>query len=1023
LSTPLLEAKSTTKAFAGMQALKRHRREISVAVAILVLAGVLAIVTPGYFARENLSDLFLANLPVLIIALGMTLVILTGQIDISVGSVFAICGVAAGMLAKAGLPTPLVGLAACLIGTGLGAINGALVAYVRIPSIVVTLATMVALRDALRWQTQGAWVQDLPRSFQWFGLSQSAYPVVAFSAAALLVALLAWGLRHLTAGRAVYATGSNEEGARLAGIRTARVTFGVFALMGALTGFAAMLNSVRFNQIPSNTGLGLEMKVIASVVVGGAAITGGTGSILGTVLGVILLGAIGPALTFLGVSAYWERALQGGIILTAVVIDAIRARSEKHVITPSRAPVTGGGRLLPNVEWVLLLALLAEVALFSGIAENFFTWGNFFEVIRFSVELGLLALALTPVIITGGIDLSVGSMMGLAAVVFGAAWRDWGLPLPAAAAVALLLGCVGGALNALLISRLKLPPLIVTLGSFSMFRGIAEGITHGAVNYTDFPKSFLFLGQGYLWGGIPAQLPIFLLVFAGYAFLLHRSIIGRALYAIGFTAEGARFAGIPVAKRTGLVYLLSGLVASVAAIIYVAHLGQAKSDAGTGYELDAITAVVLGGTSVFGGRGTLWGTLFGLFSLSVLQNGLHLAALPSELTGVLTGTLLLFTIGLDRRHALGERARPPAGELDEEISHVKNSQVVALCGAVLAGSLIVAGTVIWQGRSLERQVRSLQPAAETTRVRPAANGHKAVIAVMPKAKGDPYFVSVRTGAEEAARELGVELIWDGPTGLDAAKQNELVENWITRQVDVIAVAVENKAGISTVLRKARERGIHVLTWDADAEPDARDFFVNQATPEGIANALTDEAARLLGGQGEFAIITGALSAANQNEWIAFIKKRVAEKYPGLRLATIRPSDDDRDKAFAETQTLLKVYPQVKLMMDISAPAVPGSAEAVRQAGRKDVYVIGLSLPNICRPYVHDGVVQTVILWNTGDLGYLTVYAGSLLQQNQIRSGATAIQAGRLGALQVRGSEIILGTPLIINKANIDQLNF
>src|SRR5919109_2505602 len=155
--------------------------------------------------------------------------------------------------------------------------------------------------------------------------------------------------------------------------------------------------------------------------------------------------------------------------------------------------------------------------------------------------------------------------------------------------------------------------------------------------------------------------------------------------------------------------------------------------------------------------------------------------------------------------------------------------------------------------------------------------------MMPKAKGDPYFVSCRIGAEDAARELGVELIWDGPTGLDAAKQNELVENWITRRVDAIAVAVENKAGISTVLRKAHERGIHVLTWDADAEPDARDFFVNQATPEGIANTLTDEAAKLLKGTGEFAIITGALSAANQNEWIAFIKKRLSN-HPGLELA-------------------------------------------------------------------------------------------------------------------------------------------
>jgi ABC-type sugar transport system substrate-binding protein len=250
-----------------------------------------------------------------------------------------------------------------------------------------------------------------------------------------------------------------------------------------------------------------------------------------------------------------------------------------------------------------------------------------------------------------------------------------------------------------------------------------------------------------------------------------------------------------------------------------------------------------------------------------------------------------------------------------------------------------------------------------------------------------------------------------------------VESWITRGVDAIAVAVENQAGISTVLRKARARGIHVLTWDADAEPDAREYFLNQATPEGIGNALTDEAARLLNGKGEFAIITGALSAANQNQWIAFIKKRVEEKHPGLTLATIRPSDDDRDKAFSETQTILKVHPTVKLIMAISAPAVPGAGEAIRQSGRKDVDVIGLSLPGISKPYIHDGSVQTIFLWNTKNLGYLTVYASNLLIQNKLPAGASSIQAGRLGTLEISGSQIILGAPLLIDKRNIDSLDF
>jgi rhamnose transport system permease protein len=268
-------------------------------------------------------------MPVLITALGMTLVILTGHIDISVGSVFAICAVGSGVLAKAGVPLPLVALATCTIGALLGALNGVFVARVRIPSIVVTLATMIALREGLRWATEGAWVQDLPANYQWLGTGATAYAFVTLAIVAALQLGVAWGLRHLAAGRAVYATGSSADAARLAGIHVERVTFAVFSLAGALTGLAALLNSVRFNQIPSNTGLGLELKVIAAVVVGGTAITGGRGSALGTLLGVVLLSAIGPALTFLGVSAYWERAIHGVIILTAVAAEALTFKVQR----------------------------------------------------------------------------------------------------------------------------------------------------------------------------------------------------------------------------------------------------------------------------------------------------------------------------------------------------------------------------------------------------------------------------------------------------------------------------------------------------------------------------------------------------------------------------------------------------------------------------------------------------------------------------------------------------------------------
>ena len=672
-------------------------------------------------------------------------------------------------------------------------------------------------------------------------------------------------------------------------------------------------------------------------------------------------------------------------------------------------------RLFPNKEWMLLIVLSMECGIFAVTGTNFWTAGNAFEVTRLAVEIGLLALALTPVIITGGIDLSVGSMMGLSAIVLGSLWRDAHLPIAIALAVTLCVGVIGGALNAFMIARLNYPPLIVTLGTFSLFRGIAEGLTRGIDNYSGFPSSFLFLGQGYVAGVIPPQLIVLALAICGLAWQLHRTALGRSLYAIGFSADGARYAGLPVARRVGIVYTWSGFSASLGAVIYVAHLGQAKSDAGTGYELMAITAVVLGGASIFGGRGTVLGTVLGLFAIVILQNGLRLSSQPAELTGILTGVLLLTTIFADR---ISSRAVARAQvQIDSEEIEVKNSQVAVLSAVILLGALIVAGSNWYLVGSLRRETSSAGSSGQ-----PAA-AHKIVIAMMPKAKGDPYFISCRQGAEEAAKELGVELVWDGPTDLDPAKQNEVIEAWITSGVDVIAVSVENEVAVSTVLHKARERGIKVVTWDADAQKDARDFFINQATPQGIGYTLTDEAARIVNSQGEFAIVTASLSAANQNEWIKHIKARLAEKYPAMKLVAIQPSDGDRDRAFSETQTLLKVYPNVKLIMAIAAPAVPGAAEAVKQSGRTDVKVTGLSLPNMCKPYVHDGVIGSVVLWNTLDLGYLSVYAARALAGGQLKRGDQTVSAGRLGKIEVQNDEVRLGAPFIFNKSNIDGFNF
>ncbi len=661
---------------------------------------------------------------------------------------------------------------------------------------------------------------------------------------------------------------------------------------------------------------------------------------------------------------------------------------------------------------ILVVVMAAEVAVFAGIGTNFLTLQNAFEVTRLSVEIGLLAVALTPVIVGGGIDLSVGSLMGLSAVVFGTLWRDGGLPIAAAAPLTLAVGALAGGLNGLAITRLRIPPLIATLGTFSLFRGLAEGWTGGTDNFTHFPDAFRFLGQGYLPGDIPAQLPVFLVVAGAFWVLLHRSTIGRSLFAIGFSPEGARYAGLPVDRRVALTYVLSGTVSSLAAILYVAHMGQAKADAGMGYELLAITAVVLGGTSIFGGRGSIAGTILGLFAIVVMQVGVRLAELPAELAGILTGTLLLVAIGLDRRTGRPRRAAPGPPILPtEEGLTVKNAQVAMICASILAAGLIVAGTNIYLANPARKADGGLPGA------RPM------IVAMMPKSKGNAYFIACKQGAEDAARELGIKLIWDGPTDPDPAKQNEVVDTWITRGVDVIAVAVENREGISSVLRKARSRGIKVVTWDADADPDARDLFVNQATPRGIAEALMDNAARVLGGKGEFAIITASLTAANMIAWQKEIEIRRAGKYPEIRMAALRPCDDLQKKAFDETTSLLNANPNIKLIMAICSPAVPGAAEAIRQSGRKDVKVVGLGLPNDNKKYVHEGITDTVILWNTADLGYLTVVVSRAVFEGKLKPGDATFAAGRIGTVALEADNVLLGKPLAFTRENIDKFDF
>jgi rhamnose ABC transporter rhamnose-binding protein len=335
--------------------------------------------------------------------------------------------------------------------------------------------------------------------------------------------------------------------------------------------------------------------------------------------------------------------------------------------------------------------------------------------------------------------------------------------------------------------------------------------------------------------------------------------------------------------------------------------------------------------------------------------------------------------------------------------------------------LAVLAIAVIAGAGCARQAATPQP---------PASGPKAVapsgpsVAMIPKIEGIDYFNACRRGAEEAAKELGVDLIYSGPTENKVERQIEIVDGFITQGVKVIAVSPNDPVAIAPVLRKAREKGIHVVTWDADAEKNAREFFVDQATPQSVGYALVDEMAAQVGADAPVAIVTGSLTAANQNEWIKFMKERLAAKYPKMKVLALKPSEEDQQMAFTVTQDLLKAYPSVKGVFAITSVAFPGAADAVEQAGKGGkVAVVGLSTPKGMKSWVKSGTVKTVILWNAVDLGYLTIQVAKALAGGELKAGATEIAAGRLGKIQVKGDEVILGPPTKFTAANIDQFDF
>ncbi len=633
-------------------ALFNHQEMVLAVAFVLVLIGV-TLLNPGFIAPGNLVDILYNSSYIAVAVVGMTMIILCGHIDISIGAAAGVCVSMAGKLATAGVPLWIVFPVTILTGGVIGAINGSLVAYGRIPAIVATLGMASILKGGLILVTGGKWIYGVPPGFS---LSRGAFLGIPNPICAMLLfgCAISFWLRYTGAGRQIYAVGGNAEAARLSGISDRSVTMRVFIFNGLLVGIAAIIYATNFTSIQANAVPGFELTVITAAVVGGVSIMGGAGTVVGAVMGAILLQTIGTALVFMHIRAEWFQTVQGGLILLTILLDVFRRRQTvgTGIVMGSGGTVQGASPQFLRLSWltvqeaVLMGLLLVAVFVLSFMSDRFLTTTNLLNQTRFMSEVALIAVPMTIIIILGGIDLSVGSMMAISAVMMGFSWQVLGIPLGIAVFIGIGTGALAGYLNGLIIVHLGVPPLIVTLATLAIYRGLSYGISQSR-SFNGFPESFAFWGSGEILG-IPVQLYVLAVVLVISAVVLAATPLGRSIYAIGNNETAARFAGLRVGSIKILAYTMSGLMAGVAGFIFTSRVTSTRADAATGLELDVIAAVVFGGTSIFGGRGTILGTALGVVTIQLLKNGLQLTGVRGEGTVILIGSVLILSILLNQ---------------------------------------------------------------------------------------------------------------------------------------------------------------------------------------------------------------------------------------------------------------------------------------------------------------------------------------------------------------------------------------
>ncbi|WP_433869524.1 ABC transporter permease/substrate-binding protein [Saccharopolyspora sp. CA-218241] len=552
--------------------------------------------------------------------------------------------------------------------------------------------------------------------------------------------------------------------------------------------------------------------------------------------------------------------------------------------------------------------LVVLVVLLALLSPDFLTANNLLNVGVQASVVAVLAFGMTFVIVSGGIDLSVGSVAGLAGIVTGWAVAGAGLPLWLAVPLGLAAGAAAGLVSGVLVTAGRVPPFIATLAMLSVARGLALVIADGRpISVGGWLGE---LGSGELFGFLPYPVLVMVVIGLLTALVLRRTYAGRAMYAIGGNAEAARLSGIKVTRQKLLIYALSGLFAAVAGILLTARLASAQPEAGTGYELDAIAAVVIGGASLAGGVGSALGTFLGALVLAVLRNGLNLLDVSAFWQQVVIGAVIAAAVLFDtlrQRRRTGRRGPPP----------LRSPALRRGLAAVVALVVVAGGWAVYQR----------QQGAEDGRLE---------IALSVSTLNNPFFVDLRAGAEQEAARLGVDLnVTDA--GEDASRQADAVQNAIARDVDAIVVNPVDSDAVVPSVEAAERAGIPVVA--VDRAPSSGTVVTTVASDNVEGGRLAARELARLVGSGPVAVLEGQPGTSAARERGRGFTEEIA-RFPGIEVVASQPADFDRTRALNVMQNIAQAHPDVRGVFAANDEMALGAIKALGDRAGDQVKVVG-----------------------------------------------------------------------------------